>query len=237
MLRVLSYNIAYEVTNPEQISILNEKGSKSHGINVVCHSCIDNIIKKFNLLELDVICLQETEKFDLIMKNTKFKNFNYYNHASGKDNCTIIWNPKVLSNPSVIRGTQFTIGRPMQIMYFNFDKLLLLNIHPGHKLNEYKRIPKLLLEREKELFKNKNNKVVICGDFNQSLKPQIKILTRTFYPHQYLTCCDKTLENIELHSHNFDHILLSEEQNEVKVLTEFYKHHSDHLPVYSEVKI
>jgi len=229
MLRVLTYNIAFEVS----------EGVISKGVKVRCkmNECINNIIDFINDNNFDIICFQETSKWGEIMNSTWLKDYNYFNTISEKDNLTIFWNQK-LSNPRFMRGSQFSIGRPFQFIYFLSKRICLINLHTGHEIGEYKRLNSLLTESEIELFNNHDNIVIIAGDFNESLPKDLKILNRSFNGvHSLMTCCDSSLGINKNYSEPFDYVLSTNPINKIKVFDEASFLHSDHLPVSAEILI
>jgi endonuclease/exonuclease/phosphatase family metal-dependent hydrolase len=227
-IKILTYNIAYEVS--ENVT--------SKGVVKKCNTCIENIINFINLNHFDVVCFQETSKWNEIMEKTWLKSYDYFNVISEKDNLTTFWNSK-LKNPKFMRGSQFSIGRPFLFIYFSKSKVCLINLHTGHELNEYKRLENLLNDREKDLFDDEDNTIVIIGDFNESLPDNVKILKRRFYGmHNLLTCCDKTLSGKdELYNESYDQIISTSKTSSIRLYKEASVLHSDHLPVSLEILI
>ena len=232
ILSILTYNIAWEVSEGISSKGIKEVCPKNNGITTCIQNIIDMLNDLFADIEFDFVCFQETNKWRVIREKTVLSEYNYFTSISDKEEMVTFWKPEI-GNPSVVRGGHFSSGRPFHFLYFEDEELCLMNIHPGHDKDEFIRIEKLLEEDELELIDESN--VIIAGDFNQVPEENVKLFsTELNGVHNIQTCCDSSLGTKKRRPFAaYDQILSTGTLMESEVIVT-NKYFSDHYPVWNK---
>lgn len=204
----------------------------------------------------DFIALQEASAYQDIFNDPTMANYEVreQHHNKGNEFMVTAWDEtKYKLDPdnnfySGWFGSNF--GRPFHIFFF-YNKLCFINVHPGHgpnpakgfsddSINVFEQSVYIAIKNNEAVKqKFKDYKIIIAGDFNNNLSGPIKFLGRDFKGQTTEpTCCDLTLNDTLNPKMIKDHIIHTSDI--VKKSNEVGKPgplHSDHLPVIATLQL
>ena len=227
-INILSWNISWEATT---------KGlkKKTPGKDFDCgkntpHPCIDNIK---TILEsywnYDFIALQEASA----LATHQIDGMNRIVSQSEIEDIVLFYNKKykLLAKYS----TQFSKGRPIQVLFFDRG-ICVINIHAGHHpSNDFKQLQRTI-EPAVIAKIQKSRIIIIAGDFNNDLKKyNMKFFGKTFYNKTLDNTCCYPPSGSRVKSVS-DHILTSSPDaiNSVIAISDYT---SDHRPITTVLTI
>ena len=118
MLNVLTYNVCWENMEGKNSGKIDGTQCIQNKTNVCLKNVVDLIKKTRKEHKLDFILLQEQVSFDKYLQHKSYTN---YISKSGREKMITIWNKKTVICKSK-HNTEFSRGRPIQVLFFKIKK-------------------------------------------------------------------------------------------------------------------
>jgi len=148
---------------------------------------------------VDIFAFQELFKEKFEVYKLDFKNYEEFNHKSGKEDMLTFILKKY--NPKIVKKGEFESGRPFIInsLTINNQNVIFINVHPSNKQPKktQETLDKDDLKKlQKAIDKKTFDRLILAGDFNRSPNQVVlNNITATNileakYRSERITCCN-----------------------------------------------